>query len=50
VFEENRKRRNQWLAEVLVDWPDDEVQTLNRMFGRLNTGIENHTVRPHRQK
>jgi DNA-binding MarR family transcriptional regulator len=50
VFEENRKRRNQWLAEVLVDWPDDEVQTLNRMFGLLNTGIENHWVRPHRQK
>ena len=43
VFEENRKQRNQWLADVLGDWTDGEIQTLNKLFGRLNTGIENHS-------
>lgn len=43
VFEENRKQRNQWLAEVLGDWTEGEIQTLNALFGRLNTGIENHS-------
>jgi DNA-binding MarR family transcriptional regulator len=40
VFEENRKQRNQWLADVLADWTDDDRQTLNTLFGRLNSGIE----------
>ncbi len=40
VFEENRKQRNQWLAEVLGDWSDDDRQTLNSLFNRLNDDIE----------
>jgi DNA-binding MarR family transcriptional regulator len=40
VFEENRKQRNQWLAEVLADWNEEDRQTLNILFGRLNSGIE----------
>lgn len=43
VFEENRKLRNQWLAEILEDWPDEDRQNLNRLFGRLNSGIEKHS-------
>ncbi|MDT7724233.1 MAG: hypothetical protein QOI21_809 [Actinomycetota bacterium] len=40
VFEENRKQRNQWLAEVLADWNQEDRATLNDLFGRLNSGIE----------
>jgi DNA-binding MarR family transcriptional regulator len=40
VFEENRKQRNQWLVEVLADWTDEDRQTLNALFSRLNSGIE----------
>ncbi|MFE0020561.1 MarR family winged helix-turn-helix transcriptional regulator [Amycolatopsis sp. NPDC059021] len=40
VFEENRKQRNQWLAEVLADWPEEDRQSLNKLFNRLNSGIE----------
>jgi DNA-binding MarR family transcriptional regulator len=43
VFEENRKARNQWLAEVLADWSEEDRQTLNDLFNRLNTGIETHS-------
>ena len=44
VFEENRKQRNQWLAEVLEDWSDDDRQNLNRLFGKLNAGIEKNSA------
>ncbi|WP_236790538.1 MarR family winged helix-turn-helix transcriptional regulator [Amycolatopsis sp. GM8] len=40
VFEENRRQRNQWLAEVLADWPEEDRQTLNNLLARLNSGIE----------
>jgi len=40
VFEENRKLRNKWLAEVLADWSQKDRETLNNLFGRLNSGIE----------
>ncbi|TNC26072.1 MarR family winged helix-turn-helix transcriptional regulator [Amycolatopsis alkalitolerans] len=40
VFEENRRQRNQWLAEVLADWPEEDRLTLNRLLARLNSGIE----------
>jgi DNA-binding MarR family transcriptional regulator len=43
VFEENRKQRNQWLADVLKDWSEEDRQSLNRLFGRLNTDIERHS-------
>ena len=28
---------------MLGDWTDGDIQTLNKLFGRLNTGIENHS-------
>jgi DNA-binding MarR family transcriptional regulator len=40
VFEENRKQRNQWLAEVLSDWSEEDRLTLCALFGRLNTDLE----------
>jgi DNA-binding MarR family transcriptional regulator len=40
VFEENRKARNQWLADVLADWTEEDRQTLSTLFDRLNSGIE----------
>jgi DNA-binding MarR family transcriptional regulator len=40
VFEENRKQRNEWLAEVLADWRQEDRETLNNLFRRLNSGIE----------
>jgi DNA-binding MarR family transcriptional regulator len=43
VFEENRKQRNQWLATVLADWPEGDRTTLNKLFDRLNAGIEAHS-------
>ncbi|TVT61767.1 MarR family transcriptional regulator [Amycolatopsis rhizosphaerae] len=42
VFEENRKKRNLWLAEVLAEWPEEDRQTLNELLDRLNSGIERH--------
>ncbi|MFI5607508.1 MarR family winged helix-turn-helix transcriptional regulator [Amycolatopsis sp. NPDC051903] len=42
VFEENRKQRNVWLADVLGDWTQEDRETLNELFGRLNTDIENN--------
>jgi len=45
VFEENRKQRNQWLAEVLADWTEEDRRNLNTLLGRLNTGIE--STSPH---
>jgi DNA-binding MarR family transcriptional regulator len=44
VFDENRKQRNQWLAEVLEDWSDDDRQNLIRLFGKLNAGIEKNSA------
>jgi DNA-binding MarR family transcriptional regulator len=43
VFEENRKHRSRWLAEVLADWPEEDRQTLHKLLDRLNSGIETHT-------
>ena len=45
VFEENRRQRNQWLAEVLADWPEEERHTLTRLLDRLISSIE--TSIPH---
>ncbi|MFF0149340.1 MarR family transcriptional regulator [Amycolatopsis sulphurea] len=42
VFDENRKQRNLWLADVLGDWAQEERETLRNLFERLNTGIENN--------
>lgn len=40
VFEENRRQRNRWLANVLSDWPEEDRVRLNALFDRLNAGIE----------
>lgn len=45
VFEENRRQRNRWLAEVLADWPEEDRELLNKLLDRLNSGIE--TSIPH---
>jgi DNA-binding MarR family transcriptional regulator len=42
VFDENRRLRNEWLAEVLGGWEPTERETLRSLFERLNTGIENN--------
>lgn len=45
VFEENRRQRNHWLAEMLADWPEEDRRLLNTLLDRLNSGIE--TSIPH---
>ncbi|RZQ65219.1 MarR family winged helix-turn-helix transcriptional regulator [Amycolatopsis suaedae] len=40
IFEENRKQRNRWLAQMIGDWDDADRKTLNTLLGRLNDGIE----------
>lgn len=45
VFEENRRLRSQWLARLLADWPEEDRATLNALFDRLNTDIENFDPR-----
>jgi DNA-binding MarR family transcriptional regulator len=43
VFEESRRHRNEWLAGVLADWPEQDRRTLNELLDRLNSGLEAHT-------
>jgi DNA-binding MarR family transcriptional regulator len=43
VFEESRRHRNEWLAGVLADWPEEDRRTLNDLLDRLNSGLETHT-------
>lgn len=43
VFEENRRQRNRWLAEVLADWTEEDRENLNVLLGRLNNGIEQNS-------
>ncbi|KZM75286.1 MarR family transcriptional regulator [Nocardia terpenica] len=40
VFEENRRLRNLWMAEMLADWPDTDRSTLIALLDRLNSSIE----------
>ncbi|WP_033290014.1 MarR family winged helix-turn-helix transcriptional regulator [Amycolatopsis jejuensis] len=40
VFDENRKQRARWMADVLSDWSPEDRETLNHLLARLNTGIE----------
>ena len=44
VFEENRRNRNRWLAEVMADWPEDERATLTDLLELLVSGIEQSTI------
>lgn len=44
VFEENRRNRNRWLAEVMVDWPEQERARLTDLLELLVSGIEKSTV------
>jgi len=49
VFEENRRLRNLWMADILADWQDEERSMLIGLLDRLNTGIEatpTHTAEP----
>ncbi|MGQ4596364.1 MarR family transcriptional regulator [Nocardia sp. R6R-6] len=45
VFEQNRALRNRWLADILADWPAQDLATLTDLLDRLITGIET-TPRP----
>jgi DNA-binding MarR family transcriptional regulator len=40
VFEENRAKRNLWLAGILADWPEGERSALITLLDRLNADIE----------
>lgn len=40
VFEENRKQRNQWLADITADWPAGEREQLTALLDRLTSRIE----------
>ncbi|WP_280382197.1 MarR family winged helix-turn-helix transcriptional regulator [Nocardia wallacei] len=44
VFEENRRIRNRWLAELIADWPDHDRAALTDLVERLVAGIEKTTV------
>ncbi|MCM6778092.1 MarR family transcriptional regulator [Nocardia sp. CDC159] len=40
VFEENRRLRNLWMADILADWPERDRGTLIALLDRLNSSIE----------
>ncbi len=44
VFEENRRNRNRWLAEVMAEWPADERARLTDLLELLVCGIEESTA------
>ncbi|GAB2702856.1 MarR family winged helix-turn-helix transcriptional regulator [Nocardia thraciensis] len=44
VFEENRRIRNRWIAELITDWPEQDRATLTDLVERLVAGIEKTTV------
>ncbi|RDI46346.1 MarR family winged helix-turn-helix transcriptional regulator [Nocardia mexicana] len=44
VFEENRRVRNRWIAELIADWPEHDRATLTDLVERLVAGIEKTTV------
>lgn len=46
VFEENRRMRNEKIAEMLQSWSVDDRQTLCELLGRFTTDLENSTPRP----
>jgi len=41
VFEENRRQRNENLAELLADWPETDRLTLRELLARFTTALEN---------
>lgn len=43
VFEENRKKRNEWLAAVVADWSYEDRELFTHLLDRLNSGIEAQT-------
>lgn len=42
VFEENRARRNRWLADLLEDWSRTDRQKLIELIDRFNGAVEQH--------
>lgn len=42
VFEENRARRNRWLADLLGDWSRSDQQTFIELLDRFNGAVEQH--------
>jgi hypothetical protein len=41
VFEENRRIRNENLAELLATWSDADRRALRELLGRFATDLEN---------
>lgn len=49
VFEENRRRRNEHIAQMVEDWSESDRQTLCALLHRFSTDFENvmtHTAEP----
>ena len=42
VFDENRRLRNQRIAELMTDWPDAERHTLARLLTRFTDAFESY--------
>lgn len=40
VFEQNRRQRNRWLAQLTADWPAGERERLTNLLDRLTSRIE----------
>ena len=40
VFEQNRRQRNQWLAQLTADWPAGERERLTSLLDRLTSRVE----------
>ncbi len=46
VFEENRRVRNERIAEMLADWSVADRRNLAELLGRFSTAFENAPTRP----
>jgi DNA-binding MarR family transcriptional regulator len=42
VFEENRRIRNERIAEILADWPENDRKALGDLLGRFTNDFERH--------
>jgi DNA-binding MarR family transcriptional regulator len=45
VFEENRRVRNERIAEILEHWTEDDRRALGELLGRFTTDFESYRVR-----
>jgi DNA-binding MarR family transcriptional regulator len=45
VFEENRRIRNERIAEILARWPENDRRALGDLLGRFTTDFERHKIK-----